>query len=162
MSCESSEQDLERERKFVIEALPEEVAAVSGDAIDQGYLAIGEGGEEVRVRRRAGQAWLTAKQGRGMVRREVEIALTLEQFERFWPLTEGRRVEKVRRVIPTADGARIEVDVYGGALSGLTVAEVEFDDADAARAFAPPAWFGAEVTDDDAYKNRRLAVGGRP
>ena len=35
-----------------------------------------------------------------------------------------------------------------GALTGLSVAEVEFATEDAADAFEPPAWFGREVTDD--------------
>jgi CYTH domain-containing protein len=42
------------------------------------------------------------------------------------------------------------------------VAEVEFDGEDAADAFEPPDWFGAEVTDDARYKNQRLACDGAP
>ena len=42
------------------------------------------------------------------------------------------------------------------------MAELEFPDEDAARGFEPPAWLGREVTEDDAYKNRALAVEGRP
>ena len=59
----------------------------------------------------------------------------------------------------------IELDVYEGALSGLMVAEVEFDDPWGAEAFIAPYWFGREVTEDPAYRNQRLAVagcGGRP
>jgi CYTH domain-containing protein len=36
---------------------------------------------------------------------------------------------------------------------------VEFADADTAASFQPPAWFGAEVTDDVRYRNRSLAMG---
>ena len=39
-----------------------------------------------------------------------------------------------------------EVDRYGGELDGLWTVEVEFDDEAAAEAFAPPAWFGPELT----------------
>ena len=59
------------------------------------------------------------------------------------------------------DGHTIELDVYAGALSGLIVAEVEFDDPWGAESFVAPYWFGREVTDDPAYKNQRLALAGR-
>jgi adenylate cyclase len=116
----------------------------------------------VRVRRRAGKAVLTAKAGTGRTRAEEEVAIDAGAFERLWPLTEGRRVEKVRHLIPAGDGLTIELDVYGGALAGLVVAEVEFPDEAAADAFVPPSWLGADVTDDERYKNHRLAVDGRP
>ena len=58
--------------------------------------------------------------------------------------------------------AMVEVDEYEGDLRGLLVAEVEFDDEAASDAFTPPDWFGPEVTEDDRYKNRALAVDGRP
>ena len=153
---------LELERKFVVDATPSDFAAWSSQDIIQGYLAIGADGSEVRIRRRAGQATLTVKRGRGLVRDEVEITLDAEDFARLWPLTNGARVEKVRSVCELEPGVVAEVDVYRGTLAGLVVAEVEFSDEPAAGSFTPPAWFGREVTDDDAYKNRRLAVDGRP
>jgi len=39
--------------------------------------------------------------------------------------------------------------------------EVEFETADDALAFEPPAWFGTEVTKDESYKNAALVL-GRP
>jgi CYTH domain-containing protein len=54
------------------------------------------------------------------------------------------------------------LDVYGGELEGLIVAEVEFPHVAAAFDYDQPAWFGTEVTTDDRYKNRRLATDGRP
>jgi adenylate cyclase len=97
-----------------------------------------------------------------MVRSESEIELTSEQFDSLWPATEGRRVEKTRRVWPLEGGPAAEVDVYAGRLDGLVVVEVEFVSASEAEAFVAPAWFGSEVTDDDRFKNRRLALDGRP
>jgi len=148
----------EIERKWLVEDPPATVLAVAGEEIDQGYLAIAADGTEVRVRRRAGRCFLTVKSAGGLVRGEREVELSPEQFEVLWPATEGRRLEKVRRILP----GRIELDHYGGALSGLVVAEVEFADADAAARFDPPDWFGREVTGENAYKNQRLAVDGLP
>ena len=59
-------------------------------------------------------------------------------------------------------GLVAEVDVYGGTLAGLCVAEVEFaSEADAA-SFDPPGWFGRELTGDPAWSNAALARHGRP
>ena len=52
--------------------------------------------------------------------------------------------------------------MYTGDLEGLVVAEVEFDSETAAEAFAPPEWFGEDVTEDVRYKNQRLARDGAP
>lgn len=153
---------VEVERKFLVGEPPGELPGARRTEIEQGYLVLGDGGAEARVRRRSGTCTLTVKSGSGMSRSETEIELTGEQFQALWPATEGRRVEKIRHELPLGDGLTAELDVYGGALAGLCVVEVEFPDAPAAAAFEAPAWFGAEVTDDDRYKNRRLATDGRP
>jgi adenylate cyclase len=116
----------------------------------------------VRVRRRGGKAWLTIKAGAGRVRVEEEIEIEGERFERLWPLTEGRRVEKTRYEIPAGDGLTIELDVYAGDLDGLVTAEVEFASEEAAEAFVAPDWLGPDITEDVRYKNQRLARDGAP
>ena len=56
----------------------------------------------------------------------------------------------------------IELDVYEGDLGGLVTAEVEFpSEADAER-FDPPPWLGRDVTGDDRFSTRRLALYGVP
>jgi adenylate cyclase len=102
------------------------------------------------------------KSGSGRVRVEEEIEIEPERFERLWPLTEGRRIEKRRFEIAAGGGLTIELDVYAGDLAGLKVAEVEFPSSGDADAFTPPPWFGREVTDDPRYKNQRLACAGAP
>ena len=114
------------------------------------------------MRRRGDQAYLTVKAGGGRVRVEEEIEIDADRFERLWPLTEGRRIEKTRYEIDAADGLVIELDVYTGALDGLVTAEVEFDSEEAADAFEPPGWLGEDVTEDLRYKNQRLARQGLP
>lgn len=153
---------MEIERKFLVASLPADLASHGCDAIQQGYIAIGADGSEARLRRVGERLLLTVKRGGGLAREETEVALSAEQFERLWPASAGRRVEKTRYRIPAEDGLVIELDLYAGALEGLLVAEVEFADLEAAARFSAPAWFAREVTDDDAYKNRRLAVDGMP
>jgi CYTH domain-containing protein len=146
---------MEIERKFLVSETPPDLAGAS--VIEQGYLVIGADGSEARVRRRSGVCTLTVKSGTGIARGETEISITADQFEALWPATEGRRIEKTRYVLDA-----IELDVYAGELDGLIVAEVEFPHVAAAFEYDPPGWFGEEVTTDDRYKNRRLAVEGRP
>jgi adenylate cyclase len=148
---------MEIERKWLVREASAEALASEAERIEQGYLVIGSGGDEVRVRRKGTRRFLTVKGGSGMVRAEHEIELDEEQFEKLWPASEGRRLVKVRHRL-----GEVELDVYEGALGGLIVAEVEFADEAAAAAYEPLEWFGTEVTDDPAYKNQRLAVDGRP
>ncbi len=149
---------VEIERKFLVRSAP--ANAGSPVAIRQGYLAIGPDAE-VRVRDAGGSATLTVKSGAGLARTETEVPLTSEQFAALWPVTEGRRVEKKRSVVPVGDLAA-ELDRYEGNLDGLEVVEVEFDSVGAAAGFVAPEWFGREVTGDASYKNASLAAHGLP
>ena len=151
---------VEIERKFLPSRLPDELPA--GERIEQGYLAVAPDGVEVRVRRRAGRATLTVKSGPAHVRTEEELAIDDRRFEALWPLTEGRRIDKVRHVVPLGDGLEAELDVYGPPHEGLLVAEVEFPTAEASTRFAPPGWLGPEVTGDARYANQSLALDGPP
>ena len=154
---------MEIERKFLVPTAPDGLGAHPSTAIEQGYLAIDGDGTEVRIRRRDGASTMTVKSGGGRTRAEEELPLDDATFERLWPLTDGRRIEKVRHVIPTGTpGVEIELDTYRGDLDGLVVAEVEFASEAAADAWAPPAWLGDEVTTDERYKNHRLALDGAP
>lgn len=150
----------EIERKFLVEAPPPLINGRPSTRILQGYLAITDE-TEVRLRARGDDRLLTAKGGRGMVRREVTVPLTAEQFDEMWPLTDGRRVTKRRWVVPHGD-VEFEIDVFEGHLEGLVIVEVEFPTAEASTAFTPPDWCGPEVTHDEHYRNAALATQGRP
>ena len=153
---------MEIERKFLVDERPPGLERSGSTRIEQGYLAIDDDGTEVRIRRRDGTAVLTVKGGSGRTRSEEEIEIDAERFAALWPLTEGRRVEKTRHLIPAGAGLTIELDVYSGGLAGLIVAEVEFGSEGAADGFEAPEWFGSEVTDDARFKNQRLACDGAP
>ncbi len=151
---------IEIERKFLLAGVPSTMRLAKREPIRQGYLAL-DGDTEVRVRLTPEKAMLTIKAGRGAVRAEVELELDERRGDALYALTEGRRVQKVRRRVRVGD-AVVEVDEYQGALDGLVVAEVEFADEEASRSFPPPAWFVREVTDDRRYSNRGLASEGIP
>lgn len=151
---------VEIERKFLLERVPDWIDAHPSTSIAQGYVAITDD-TEVRVRARGQDRLLTAKGGRGTIRQEVTVALTAEEFDQLWELTTGRRLTKRRWVVPH-DDVEVEIDMFDGHLAGLAVAEVEFPSEAASAAFAPPEWFGREVTDDPGYRNAALATRDGP
>jgi adenylate cyclase len=151
---------VEVERKWLVNTSPN-LPLHQGKKVTQGYIALAEDGTEVRLRQIGERFFQTVKSEGGLVRGEIEVELTKQQFEILWPATAGRRLEKTRYRVPWA-GKEVEIDVYDGALAGLVVAEVEFTSAGESGQFTAPPWFGTEVTEDQAYKNVNLALHGKP
>ncbi|MCX8007152.1 MAG: CYTH domain-containing protein [Coriobacteriia bacterium] len=152
---------MEIERKFLVHSPgAPDFSGLPSRLLRQGYLAAC-GEEEVRVRSDGVSCWLTVKKGAGLERDEHEVPLSLEQFDALWPATAGARLEK-RRYVLHLGAHTVEVDVYGGRLEGLIVAEVEFGSRAEADAFEPPEWFGTEITGRPEYTNASLAVRGLP
>ncbi len=164
-STSTSTSTVERERKFLVDSVPSDLDLSDHVDIRQGYLVTDAHDEHASVRvRDAGRegCTLTVKAGHhGAERTELEWTIGREQFDAAWAHTTGRRITKRRHRIPLS-GSVVELDVFGGELRGLVVAEVEFPDTDALDAFEPPPWFGREVTDDRRYANAALAVDGLP
>ena len=152
---------MEIERKYLVDVIPELGSGLKSLLILQGYITSGAQCREVRVRRIGDAFLLGVKSGGGVEREETEVELEARQFETLWELTHGWQLEKRRYYIPYKT-YRIELDIYAGTLSGLVVAEVEFDTIEECNAFIPPDWFGREVSDELAYKNSRLAKNGLP
>ena len=153
----------EIERKFLVgEGAAPDLDEYPSDAIRQGYIAIAPDGTEVRIRERGGRHVITVKSGPSRARVEEEIRIDARQFDALWPLTEGRRLEKRRYLIPDDDGLTIELDVYAGELAGLITAEIEFESEEQARRYQPAPWFRAEVTGAARYSNQALATHGQP
>jgi adenylate cyclase len=146
----------EIERKFLVRKLPGDLPSYPNNKISQGYLVSLDDGLQVRLRRSGANYSLTFKRGAGRVREEREVELNAEQFDVLWPATEGKRLTKTRYEIPLGERV-VEIDVYHERHEGLIVAEVEFDDEDAARNFQPPDWLGDDVSGDPRYSNQLLA-----
>lgn len=118
--------------------------------------------DEVRLRRDGEVPRMTVKRGHGLSREETEVDLSEGQFEELWPLTEGRRVEKTRYLVPIDGDLTAEVDEYLGDFEGLIVVEVEFESEADAHAFEPPDWFGRDVSGEREFSNQRMALEGGP
>jgi adenylate cyclase len=157
----------EIERKFLVrEVDAAKLAAAAADEleIEQTYLTGGPD-ESLRVRRsvaRDGGEQRTETRKRRIsarTREEVERALDQDEYRRLVAQRDPARrtIRKRRFKVPIEGGLVCEVDVFGGALEGLILAEVELPEEGAA--FQLPPWLAIarEVTDDPAYANSALA-----
>lgn len=152
----------EIERKYLVFNLPD-LSNLESKTYKQGYT-FSFHHDQVRLRKSINSkelTQLTIKRGDGEKRREFEIPLTEFQFEKLWPATEGKRVQKTRYFYPL-DSHEAEVDVYDGCLDALRTVEVEFDTCLDAKDFHPPGWFGPDVTEEPEFKNKQLALNGIP
>jgi len=150
----------EVERKFLVSSDEWRDMVGPGTFMSQFYL-VAEPDRSVRVRIRQGAApVLTLKLGLdGLARDEFEYELSIADAEAMRSHMRGSVVEKTR--FEVSHGAHIyEVDVFGGSLDGLVVAELETPD-DVAQADLP-SWLGREVTGQAAYYNASLAMRGLP
>ncbi len=150
----------EVERKFLVTSAEWRKMVEADIRIRQFYLAAAPG-RTVRVRiSDSSSARLTLKFGRNVRERdEFEYPVPLAEAEEMLAFAIGRVIEKTRHHVRHR-GYLYEVDVFGGVLSGLVVAELETPD-DVADEMLPD-WLGREVTGEQSFYNASLALGGIP
>jgi CYTH domain-containing protein len=150
---------VEIERKFLVkpEHLAEVLASASRvDTIAQGYLN-DEPCRTVRVRLHNDKGVLTIKgigSASGMSRFEWEKDIEGAEAKMLLPLCLPGLIEKLRHLVRVRKHT-FEIDVFGGANSGLALAEIELTSEN--EEFERPAWLGEEVTGDQRYYNSYLA-----
>ena len=150
---------IEIERKFL--ASPDVLDLCrSGTLLVQGYLFT-DACNTLRVRRAGDRAFLTWKgPKKGASREEVEIEVSLSVGDGLLAdVPPQARIQKVRYRVDHA-GIIWDVDVFGGALDGLILAEIEMARED--QFVVLPQWIGREVTAEGCYRNSRLAACGIP
>ena len=147
----------EIERKFLIKELPENLNEYKCHAMVQGYLNTSP---VVRVRKEDDTYYLTYKGGGLLSRTEYNLPLNEESFNHLVKKADGHVISKKRYEIPYSleDASyAIELDIFEPPFAPLIMAEVEFDNEDAANAFPIPEWFDKEVTYDPQYHNSNLS-----
>ena len=150
----------EVERKFLVSGAEWRDLVEADIHIRQFYLAAAPG-RTVRVRiSDDDSARLTLKfGGNARERDEFEYPVPLAEAEEMLAFAIGRVIEKTRHHVRHR-GYLYEVDVFGGMLAGLVVAELETPD-DVADEMLPD-WLGREVTGEQKFYNASLALGGIP
>ena len=145
---------MEIERKYLIDEIPFDLKDYSCKVIEQGYLNTDP---VVRVRRSNDKYILTYKGSGLMVREEYNLPLNKEAYEHLLAKADGNIITKKRYEIPDGTGKTIELDLFEGVFSGLTLAEIEFESIEEANAYIPPSWFTKDVTMDAAYHNSNMS-----
>lgn len=158
------DENLEIERKFLVERLPDNRSIYPSYEISQGYAIID--GQNVRVRksidntRESTYTYTRKRQLRDGVRIEEEKKISAEEFSFYWDMTKGKRVFKTRYSVPHGE-LLFEFDQYHANLAGLITVEVEFASEEASTSFVPPKEF-IEVTNREEFSNYALARNGIP
>jgi adenylate cyclase len=150
----------EIERKFLVSGNEWRDLVEADIRIRQFYLAAAPG-RSVRVRiSDGGSAKLTLKFGsKARERDEFEYPIPLAEAEEMLAFAIGHVIEKTRHHVRHR-GYLYEVDVFGGMLSGLVVAELETPE-DVPDGMLPD-WLGREVTGEQRFYNASLALGEIP
>ena len=154
---------VEHERRWLCRSVPRD-RVVSAEVYDDLYVT----GTQLRLREAK-----PTKGGPTMLRlgRKADVSpsvrlltssyLSLEEF-RLLSALPGERLRKTRHSLGRIDGADVFVDVFEGALSGLIMAEAEFESVDAMVSYPMPDFAYQEVTEDVRYTGGRLVTDGLP
>ncbi len=161
---------IEIERKFILRdaAVINELKARNIDVqqkeVTQIYVKITPL-EEIRFRETSGVFTITQKSGGGLAREENENETDAKSFKKALKNAVAAPIRKTRFLF-WLDGAACNVDIFHGALEGLVALEAEFGSEREAAEFNPPEFIAAhivsEVTEDERYKNKNLALFGLP
>lgn len=116
-------------------------------------LPVGGGAPMLRLGRKADVS--------ASVRLLTSIYLSPGEFRLLSSLP-GRTLQKTRHALGRVDGADVFVDVFEGPLTGLIMAEAEFETTEAMERYPMPDFAFREVTDDVRYTGGRLVVDGLP
>jgi CYTH domain-containing protein len=156
---------VERERRLLVEHLP-----LVRPWADRQIYDIYIQGTRLRLRRSMGMAtgenevWFKLTQkipatdsAAGVQGLVTTVYLSGDEYERFAVLP-GISIRKRRLSYPP-----MGVDIFDDNLDGLMIAEAEFDDDPAIRAFSPPPYCSREVTGLAAFSGFNLAsINARP
>ena len=141
---------VEIERKFLVANDEWKLSAVRSVGIRDGLIASSEG-RKVRVRISGDIATIAIKGPRtGIVRPEFEYEIEIADAERMLSTICGGNTLEKQRFFVEDRGATWHVDVYGGILQGVVIAEIELTQ-ETQKLILPP-WIGKEVTGDPFYK----------
>jgi CYTH domain-containing protein len=141
---------VEIERKFLVADNEWRKSAVRSVSIRDGLIAIYKD-RKVRVRISGDIATIAIKGPRiGIGRPEFEYEIPMADAERMLStICQDDTLEKQRFFVEDA-GAVWQVDVYGGVLQGVVIAEIELKQE--TQELSLPRWIGKEVTGDSFYK----------
>jgi CYTH domain-containing protein len=148
--------ELERELTFLVEKLPEDLLKFPSKIVADNYFPRDAKHPILRLRQNGAKYEITKKQpadstdgGKtGDSSRQIEqtIPLTRAEYD-FLNQLDGKRLIK-RRFFYKIGDLTAEIGVHLGDLTGLVLADFEFDSEAAMRDFVKPDWCGADVSQE--------------
>lgn len=157
--------DYEIEKKWIIDKnkIPYNLSNTKIIKIEQTYISFSP---EIRVRKiNDGEEYTFAVKTNmstdGMIRDEMEIHITQEEYNNLIKKQEGNTIYKTRYQFLDEDYL-LAIDIFSGELDGLAYLEIEFENLEEANNFQTPNWVIKDVTSDLNYKNGHLARYGVP
>ena len=152
--------EVEIETAYLITSIPKEISEASVKRITDIYLSDSSDLlTKLRLRQNGDTYELTKKvvvdPSDLSTQQEYTVPLTEAEFTQL-KAAGGREVTKDRYTFSLADHTA-ELDVFRGGLEGFVIIEFEFPSAEARDAFTPPAFCGAEVTQEDFIAGAYLA-----
>jgi len=121
--------------------------------------------KSLRFRKYGSQYYKCIKHGTGGVREEIEEEVSRKVYKKSLKKRIGRSIKKIRYLFKL-DSYEYSVDVYKKPFVDLYVMEVEFESIAEYENFVLPStlktYVEKEVTEDEAYKNKNLALFGLP
>jgi adenylate cyclase len=149
---------MEIERKFLVDPEKwEKEIKPEPKTIIQAYL-LRSPEKTIRVRTKGSKGYITIKgPTKGISREEFEYEIPLEDAHEMIRLFADKVIEKKRFEITIGEHTW-EIDVFGGKLNGLILAEIELSDE--GEAFKRPEWITEEVSTDPNYFNANLIEKG--
>lgn len=150
MKLKLDHEPIEIERKFLVAKDGWKNSVICSTRIRDGLIALYKE-RKVRVRIAGDTATITIKGPRsGITRAEYEYEIPVADAEHMLvTLCHGEILEKQRFFVEHI-GAVWHVDVYGGPLDGIVIAEIELKQE--LEQLQLPNWIGKEVTGELSYK----------
>ncbi|MEA2004485.1 MAG: hypothetical protein U9O53_06050 [archaeon] len=150
---------IELEKTYLVKYLPPGLSGCRSKEIIDNYIPESSVDPVIRLRNVGGKYEITKKEpvDENDPAHQIEqtIVLTETEFNEFSKLG-GKMLHKIRYLYP-CNGRTAEVDVFQGALSGLVVADFEFDDRAELDSFEMPDFCLDDVTDEVFIAGFRLS-----
>ena len=149
-------QNIEIERKFLVNDDSYKSMAIRHYDICQGYIAKGNG-QTVRIRLRDNEAFITIKtapEPNSIAHFEWERPISMDDARELMAHCLPGVIEKTRYIVKGEQNLFWEVDEFHGRLEGLVLAEIELEDEN--QTFDKPAFIGEEVTGQPQYYNANM------
>lgn len=148
--------NLEIERKFLLNKLPTDYKNYELKNIEQAYISLSN--PEHRIRKKNNKYLETYKGNGNLSRTEDEKEISVVEYNKLLNSIVSRIIYKKRYMIPLENNLIAELNIFEKELKGIFLIEVEFNSIEEANKFIAPSWFGLEVTENNKFMNKYLAT----